>query len=339
MLGVVLTIPLIVLAFGRSGESDSMDGATTAPASPGAGSAVTPTEPAASSQEAAVRLRQALGSAVSAGRFPALQPPVADLGIQAWARGVAREGCVNVAVRDIEKCSSGPVDSTDRVLVLGDTTATAYVPAIRAALGERFRIQQLTLQECPDWDAPVKRLNGSAFPECDTYRAQTWKEVRRIRPDVLVLATSWLAGSHLGSDATGGAAADEVTAGYERSLAALVPSARLTVVLASPPGGSALQDCAKPQATPSDCTAVVSPAYTAITAAERVITERAGAVYVDTLGWFCAAQSCPAFVDRTPIYADGVHITQEYADRLGDVMRDALVGAANLVKAREGATS
>ena len=31
----------------------------------------------------------------------------------------------------------------------------------------------------------------------------------------------------------------------------------------------------------------------------------------------CADDLCPAFVDSTPVFADGVHMTAEYSERIG----------------------
>jgi hypothetical protein len=47
--------------------------------------------------------------------------------------------------------------------------------------------------------------------------------------------------------------------------------------------------------------------------------------YIRTQDWFCAQGGCPAFVGRTPVTADGAHLTVEYARSLGRLMRAALL--------------
>ncbi len=46
---------------------------------------------------------------------------------------------------------------------------------------------------------------------------------------------------------------------------------------------------------------------------------------VDPQRWFCVDDLCPAFVGSTPVFADGVHMTAEYSERIGDSVAAALL--------------
>ena len=116
----------------------------------------------------------------------------------------------------------------------------------------------------------------------------------------------------------------EVEAGLASSLERLVPSAGRTVVLASPPGTPDLQACATRFSSPDDCESEIDPVWYDVYEAEERVAEAAGATHIDTRGWFCHQGFCPAFVGNTAVYADGAHLTVEYAEQLGPVLREAL---------------
>jgi hypothetical protein len=51
-------------------------------------------------------------------------------------------------------------------------------------------------------------------------------------------------------------------------------------------------------------------------AIEQDVARTTGALHVDPERWFCADDRCPAVVGSTPVYADGLHMTAEYAERI-----------------------
>ena len=56
--------------------------------------------------------------------------------------------------------------------------------------------------------------------------------------------------------------------------------------------------------------------------------EVAGATGVTAIGpqrWFCADDLRPAFEGSPPVFADGVHRTAEYSERIGDSVAAALL--------------
>jgi hypothetical protein len=58
---------------------------------------------------------------------------------------------------------------------------------------------------------------------------------------------------------------------------------------------------------------------------EEGVVRAAGGSYVNTLFWFCAADSmCPPIVDDVLVYRDDNHITATYADWLAPAVEAAL---------------
>jgi hypothetical protein len=62
--------------------------------------------------------------------------------------------------------------------------------------------------------------------------------------------------------------------------------------------------------------------------ANRTIAGAAGTYrFLDTTGWFCAGLVCPMVVGNVVVYADGNHITTDYATALSHVFDSALTAA------------
>lgn len=54
--------------------------------------------------------------------------------------------------------------------------------------------------------------------------------------------------------------------------------------------------------------------------------EENGARYVDTSGWFCARNRCPAFIGDSPVAVDGLHLTWEFSEEISPLLDLALFG-------------
>ncbi len=277
-------------------------------------------------------LQQRIEQSLSLTSYPELDPSVDELGIETWYDDIQSDGCLSVAPSRVAECQFGPAKAPRTAVVLGDSFAIAYMPAIREALGKDFLIQQLTLQECPVWDAPTSKTNGSPYPECGEYRAWTWEQVADRQPDLLILATSFNEVVLLESGATGQEALDELSEGYERTLEQVVPSATYTVVVQPPPGAPDLQTCVTTVGEPQDCLGTISGPFAAISEAERTAAQDAGTSYIESESWFCRGDRCPGFVGTTPVYAEGNHLTVAYATELGPVLREALDNAAEVAQ-------
>ena len=302
----------------REGSSKSADGSDPQTSEP--------------SNEQEDYLQQRIEQSLSLTSYPELDPSVDELGIETWYDDIESDGCLSVAPSRVAECQFGPAKAPRTAVVLGDSFAIAYMPTIREALGKDFRIQQLTLQECPVWDAATSRPNGSPYPECGEYRSWTWEQVAETQPDLLILATSFNEVVLLESGATGQEALDELSDGYQRTLEQVVPSATYTVVIQPPPGAPDLQTCVTTVGEPQDCEGIISGPFAAISEAERTAAEAAGTSYVETESWFCRDGRCPGFVGTTPVYAEGNHLTVAYANELGPVLRESLDNAAEVAQ-------
>jgi hypothetical protein len=110
----------------------------------------------------------------------------------------------------------------------------------------------------------------------------------------------------------------------------LSASAGRVVVLADPPGGEDLAECATRFNSPSDCDSSVTRDYLRRTQRESGAVSALGrpasvVEYVSTLPWFCTGDGqCPAFVGSTTVRADRIHITSTYSQQLAPMLREVL---------------
>ncbi|WP_309648206.1 acyltransferase family protein [Nocardioides sp.] len=331
--GLLVALPMTFLALNPSPPAAGERILAEAPSGTGQGApdGGTPEGSAVSqtgSESNLAYLQERLAQSLRLEDFPALAPAIDDLGIESWYEEMKATGCLSVPPGGLDQCVFGNPAAEPLAVVVGDSFAISYMPAIRAALGETFRIQQLTLQECPVWDAPTTHLSGAPYPECPAYRSWSWDEVDRLDPDLVIMATSHRDVGALVSRATGQEAVTEVEKGLTASLRRLSGPDRLLVMLAPPPGARDLQTCVTSVGSPDDCETEIDTGWYDATDLEKVVADEQGVAYVDTKEWFCVEQYCPAFVGTTPAYADGSHLTLEFSRQLGPVMYDALAAAA-----------
>ena len=270
--------------------------------------------------------------------FPDLKPKVDSLGLVSWFDEARDYGCVEVTAALLDDCVYGDPDATGTAVVMGDSFAIAYMPALREALGKRFRVHQLTFEECPPFDAKTVHFSGKAFPECGDFRRFSWDTVDDIDPDLVVIASSYVYSEVAMASGKRGDAAlnDEIQPGFERAVREVSAPGRIVTILGPPPGSGNLQECYTAVAKPSDCERDVPSAWYDMTDLEKRVAEATGAQYVDPRGWFCVDQFCPAFVGTTPVYADGGHITNAYSRQIADAVFDGLLTAAEAAQTADG---
>ncbi len=277
---------------------------------------------------AAAALSARLESAARASRWPSLTPAPDELDKDDRADEWVEDGCLRMATVDelAEHCTYG--DGPRTAVILGDSIAISYAPAIRRALGDGWTVRIMTAGQCPVADVPVRNGDGSAYERCPGFRDTTF-EILHDEPVDLVFASE-------SDDTTDRMAAGDddaerlaiLTEGWVASLEELTATGAEVVVLSAPPRGQPLADCATTLNAPTDCNVRVEPVHDGINEATRravAALDDPDALWVDADSWFCtAAGICPPFAGTAPVRADRMHLTDTYAESLGPVLRDAI---------------
>jgi peptidoglycan/LPS O-acetylase OafA/YrhL len=262
-------------------------------------------------------LRHLVSSSVAPAAWPALDLPLATIsrtGAPEWLV----DRCDNVNAGNVDRCRYGDLTAPRTAVVVGDSMATSWLPALRAVLDPReWSVHVLTRNQCPlprtgFWrERPAER-----FTACDEHKDWAFARVRALRPDLVLASNSTTMLDHQTGEPSGDARFPTWRAGMTRTLEQLVPYAGRVVVLSPPPRAGNLQSCVTRLSRPADCTTDVPADWRDLRAAERAAARAAGAEHVDVEALFCAAGRCPGVVGSTPVYTDGRHLTAAYARRL-----------------------
>jgi len=240
-------------------------------------------------------------------------------------------GCRNNVASSAPAASclrEGQAQGAPVAVVVGDSVAVSWVPAVEAALPE-WTVHAMGFANCP---AIPARVGTDGFDEECAQAQQAMRDfITSVDADLVITSAAQSSLARLTSGASGTEAAEE----WESAIGDFVAATRSrnVVILGNPPAGVRPADCLAEEAGPQGCTADVGALWDSKAAAERRGTQRAAAqgadiVYIDPAPWMCTGQGrCPAYADGTPFRFDGAHLTHEASVRLGGVLAQALKDA------------
>lgn len=282
----------------------------------------------------ALRAKQ-IRSGLDAKTWPALTPSVDNLMSKAWVPEWREDSCQDVWEADLSRCMYGDKGAPKTAVLVGDSIAISYMPGLRAALtGSGWKIQSLTLQQCPAINISVLKDKGAdgnspGYPECDKHHEWVKDYLARLHPDMIIMSSVQESLLRLASGAKGQDAVNAWGQATGETLKEFAPLAAKTVLVGPPPKGKVLPWCATTINTPKDCIAERTAEQIETQSAEFAAASKApsNVSSIDTTSWFCDSDNrCPSFVGNTPMFADGGHLTENYSKMLGPVFRDGLLG-------------
>jgi peptidoglycan/LPS O-acetylase OafA/YrhL len=227
------------------------------------------------------------------------------------------ECIVDPAETSTKVCPVGEVTATTTIVVLGDSQAGEWMPAVDLiGRAEGLRVLPLIKLGCPPFDVPVVDGGGADFWQCTRFREWALDYIQDVRPDMVLVgseATSDRLRSAPGLDLAGTWAA-----GVGRTLERLEQLSGSVVVLADTPDfGFDPVDClTDPDSRLDDCIGTPHDGLAEANEATRIVAQRTGAGYVDTVGLVCVRGRCPLVVDRTMTFMDDAHVSAAWSAAL-----------------------
>jgi len=270
------------------------------------------------------------GGPIPAGLIPSLEAARADI------PAIYDNGChLTQPATEIPECAFGDPASAATVVLIGDSHAAQWFPALeRLAIERGWRLISLTKSGCtPAWITVWNTNMKRAYAECDDWRLRVVERVAAERPELVIVASS----HPYPSVGNGGPAEPDggirLAAGLEETLDRLVPLARAVVLLGDTPKWELdppdclsahldeILDCTEPRAE------MVDEGWLE---REATIARDHGATFVDPTNWACPTDPCTTVIGRYLVYRDQHHLATPYVTALRDRLAAALPDSERL---------
>jgi hypothetical protein len=235
------------------------------------------------------------------------------------------EPCETVAA-PLTSCTYTPKSGTNPkkvAMVVGDSIALSYLPAMREALVPHgWTVVGFGLEQCPAAFVQMLRVGTNGlWGDCDRHHAAYQSALKKVNPSLIILTSIADTIDHMWRDKTPAA----YQAGMEKTLGIVTHPGRQVLVLSPPPSGDNLADCATAAATTADCTAKLRAVQAVQAQIDQSTAEKAGALYLNTEQLFCYQGLCPAVVGNVAVRYDASHITPEYGSLVAPSLYQSLV--------------
>ncbi|KQT97886.1 hypothetical protein ASG53_09015 [Sanguibacter sp. Leaf3] len=219
------------------------------------------------------------------------------------------------------RCEFGPADAEHVVALVGDSHAEQYLPALQEVAEQQgVRVVTYLRSSCPYTTAqPVSDVERDGVCERSN-EATTQALLDDASIDVVVTSNRTDVDFVVGDGAVG------PVEGFVEAWTGLVDEGLPVVVLADNP--QMLQEDATTEcvvANADDPTVCARPAAEALPLDLQVeAAAEADVTLVDTLGWFCADDTCPAVIGSVLVYRDYHHITPAYSRTLAPLVWESI---------------
>lgn len=269
-------------------------------------------------------LQTAIKVALTATEFPPLTPPLDDIDSGVPDEMKPEQNCLDPTSISPDLCNYGSPDAPRVAVVVGDSVAMSWMPAIRGALEPNgFRIHGVAFANCPFIGADILVIEDPAGSQkCNDSHGTVIEQIVSAEPDLVIISDMEYAIERLVDRPGSPDAWRDARASIVEQLAA---SGARVVILSPDPFGKAATECATRLAVPSDCISDVSANWSKKRTADEAAARATGATFVDTGPWFCYRDSCPIFVSGILVRWDSGHITSNYGEYLIPRMKEALI--------------
>jgi len=226
-------------------------------------------------------------------------------------------------------CRLGDPAGQSTMVVLGDSHARAWIPALDKVAGRSGLAAYYLVKPGCNAGLITPDIGFGPSTGCVDWRDWALEQAASLHPDLVVIASD-LPPGYVNDDGVTitdqPAVADAVSVGMIATIDRLRDSTGRFAIIGDAPGlaeepgvclstrGADLGDCASPQTEKSML----------LLSAERRAAHVAGVDYIDTMPWFCADALCPSVIGATVAYRDAEHVTTEYAALLARPLQAAL---------------
>lgn len=248
------------------------------------------------------------------------KPQVAQLS------AASRDAFTNLAdgtqCRHITTCHFGSRSSKSTAVILGDSHAMSWTPAIVPGLLARgYAVSLLAMGACTPATLEIT-IEAYHYPKlCDAFRASALSEIAAAHPSLVLVAEKVNLG---GSGAP--LSPEQWQQGLETTLSQLkAMKTKVAIIEDVPKFPAYLPNClalhpTSVQQCQMPASAVPDPLFRA---AEQQAAVATSVLFIPTRQWFCETTCSPMIAGHVVLY-DSQHLSKSYATYLSTVMADAL---------------
>lgn len=221
---------------------------------------------------------------------------------------------------DVKECVSGDLDGSRTVVLVGDSMAMQWQPALDD-LGQKlgFRLVVVTKSDCPFTDAVVL-LDGKPFTTCTEWNAAALSRVIEIEPDLVITSYSSATADPTGHDDGRSAMIQGTHSRWKTLNDAGIPVA---VILKNSFTPGEIYECVAQE--PENLSACAFPVSNPTESTQREAAEGlADTTLIDLNPYICPGDMCPAVIGNVLVYRQGSHLTRTYVMTLEPLLDEAL---------------
>lgn len=271
-----------------------------------------------------LQLRAEIATALEATEWPVLNPTMEAV---ITDRSVNPEisSCGDPEFPDPARCVIGDANAPVRILLTGDSIATAYSGPLQEIVAKSNGKVQLNIQSmdgCQFTDAAMRGGDQEKNDACPARKQHTVEVINTIKPTVVVISNQYTQKFVQGSD--GKMSPNDWAASMEVIVRKFAASTQKVVFLAPAPADAVISECYTRTSVPADCVSRVTSEWADYANAEYNLAQRIGGEWVDSRPWLCDEGLCPSFVGSTPTKWDARHLTNAYGQRIAPVVEESM---------------
>lgn len=246
---------------------------------------------------------------------------------------VYRDGChLSIQATESGTCGYGKSDGAVQVVLLGDSKAAQWFPALETIARARgWRLESLTKSGCPAADVRLWTKNLSrVYRECDQWRERVFARLTQDRPDLVLVASVFpgrVYDDARHEEVDGEGARSLWLEGWLRSFRRMQAAGPRVVLLKDTP--TAPQDMASCVSANLDAPEACDFPLPApvIAQIEARAARETGVPVIDLGPHYCRDGRCQAVIDGRVVYRDKTHLTPAFVRQLAEPLGAALDAA------------
>jgi hypothetical protein len=227
-------------------------------------------------------------------------------------RDLIWSGCLDGFTKS-SRCNRLSESKKFEALIIGDSFALSWYPAVENALPLSWDVKSFTLGQC-EFSRVDSLQNGEVFEECLAHRESVDERILELKPDLIVVSSSWGA-AYRGN-------LSDWQAGLVSHLDFLQRTGAAVLFIGNVPGTQNWSDCLKRDSI-AGCNGLAERGSQRRNIEIKEAKSK-GFATLDPTPLLCYKSTCPSTIGGIPVYWDGSHMSKDLSRELAPFIKHAL---------------